>query len=163
MADCYTQPPARCSPRWQDTVCDLSRKPDAGLWGLSEFCDDDQQRLDSTIDAIRADLAATEPLIYRYSGMRGKEGAFVSCTFWLAEALARTGRTGEAGSVFDSILGCCNDVGLLAEEIDPGTGAFLGDFPQRLSHLALIGAAYALTSPPGRGPKPPNAMTTQRR
>jgi GH15 family glucan-1,4-alpha-glucosidase len=118
------------------------------LMARTDFCRDDQQRLRSTIEAIRAELTATGPLIYRYSAMRGKEGAFAACTFWLAEALARTGQTGQAGSVFDAMLTHCNDVGLLAEEIDPATGEFLGNFPQGLSHLALIGAAHALADPP---------------
>jgi GH15 family glucan-1,4-alpha-glucosidase len=133
------------------------------LMARTAFCRHDQQRLHSTIDAIRTELVATAPLIYRYSAMRGKEGAFAACTFWLAEALARTGRTAEARSVFEAMLGYCNDVGLLAEEIDPTTGAFLGNFPQGLSHLALISAAHALASPPGRDRKPPNAMTAESR
>ena len=133
------------------------------LMARTAFCRDDQQRLHSAIDAIRTELAATGPLVYRYSAIRGKEGAFAACSFWLAEALARTGRTDEASSVFGAMLGYCNDVGLLAEEIDPATGACLGNFPQGLSHLALIGAAHALASPPGRDRKPANAMTAERR
>lgn len=116
------------------------------LMARTAFCRDDQQRLHSTIDAVRTELTATGPLVYRYSSMRGKEGAFAACTFWLAEALARTGRIDEADSVFDAMLNHCNDVGLLAEEIDPATGSFLGNFPQGLSHLALIGAAHALAA-----------------
>jgi GH15 family glucan-1,4-alpha-glucosidase len=133
------------------------------LMARTAFCRDDPHRLQSTIDAIRTELSATGPLIYRYSAMRGKEGAFAACTFWLAEALARTGRTGEASSVFDAMVNYCNDVGLLAEEIDPATGAFLGNFPQGLSHLALIGAAHALATAPGRHHKPPNTTPAGRR
>jgi GH15 family glucan-1,4-alpha-glucosidase len=116
------------------------------LMARTAFCSGDDPRLRSTIDAIRGDLTASGPLLYRFTSMRGKEGAFAACTFWLAEALAHTGQAEQASTVFEAMLAHCNDVGLLAEEIDPTTGDFLGNFPQGLSHLALIGAAHALTS-----------------
>jgi GH15 family glucan-1,4-alpha-glucosidase len=115
------------------------------LMARTGFCRD-PERLMSTIRAIQRELTATGPLLYRYGAMRGKEGAFVACTFWLVEALARAGEAEEARHVLDGMLGYCNDVGLLSEEIDPATGNLLGNFPQALSHLALIGAARAVAS-----------------
>ena len=102
--------------------------------------------LNSTVDAIRRGLTAGGPLLYRYSGQHDKEGAFVACSFWLAEALARLGRLGEARETIDLLIALANDVGLYAEEIDPHTGAFLGNFPQGLSHLSLINAVAAIAA-----------------
>jgi GH15 family glucan-1,4-alpha-glucosidase len=114
------------------------------LMARTGFCPSSDPRLRSTIEAVRGELSAGGPLLYRYSAMRGKEGAFVACSFWLAEALAYTGMTTDAQAVFSGMLGYCNDVGLLAEEVDPESHELLGNFPQGLSHLALIGAAQAL-------------------
>ena len=108
------------------------------------FCPPGDPRLAGTVEAIRAELSAGGPLLYRYSGMAGKEGAFVACTFWLVEALVKVGCVAEAEAVFEAMLDRCNDVGLLSEEIDPETGQFRGNVPQSLSHLALIGAATTL-------------------
>lgn len=105
------------------------------------FCDGDDPRLHGTIDAIRAELGAGGPLLYRYTGMREKEGAFIACSFWLVEALAIAGRLEEAREVMDGMVERVNDVGLLTEEMDPDTGELLGNMPQALSHLALIAAA----------------------
>jgi GH15 family glucan-1,4-alpha-glucosidase len=97
-----------------------------------------------TIDAVRARLDAGGGLLYRTSRNAGEEGAFVACSFWQVEALARVGRVAEAVDVFERLLGHANDVGLFSEEVDPSTGELLGNFPQGLSHLALINAAGAL-------------------
>ncbi len=92
---------------------------------------------------MQAELAHG-PLVYRYSGVQREEGAFVACSFWLVEALSHLGRNEEAEALMDEILGCANDVGLFSEQIDPATGALLGNTPQGLSHLALINAAHTL-------------------
>jgi GH15 family glucan-1,4-alpha-glucosidase len=77
-------------------------------------------------------------------GLEGGEGTFLLCTFWLARALALTGRIAEATEVFERAAAYLNDVGLLAEEIDSTTGEQLGNFPQAFSHIGLVNAAWAL-------------------
>ena len=100
-------------------------------------------RLATTIDAVAAELSRG-PLVYRYTGMDKEEGAFVACSFWMVDALTHTGQTDRASRIMDAMVALANDVGLLSEQIDPDTGAFLGNTPQGLSHLALINAAFAL-------------------
>ncbi|HEU5160968.1 MAG TPA: glycoside hydrolase family 15 protein [Streptosporangiaceae bacterium] len=109
------------------------------------------ERLRSTVDAVARRLA-DGPFVLRYTGqdgLAGAEGAFLTCSFWLVEALARTGRPERAAEMFEQLLALANDVGLYAEEVDPATGEFLGNFPQGLTHLALISAAQALADPEG--------------
>ena len=102
----------------------------------------------STLAAIRKELATVcEDLIYRYrapDGVVGDEGAFVVCSFWMAQNLAMVGEHAEAERLFKNLLRRGNHLGLFAEEIDPATGAHLGNFPQGLSHAALINTAHIL-------------------
>jgi GH15 family glucan-1,4-alpha-glucosidase len=108
-----------------------------------DYVDRGDPRLHATIDALRHELG-TGALLYRYSGSENEEGCFLACSFWLVEALARTGRLDEAIDVMATLIGLANDVGLYSEEIDPVTSDFLGNFPQALTHLSLLNAAFAL-------------------
>jgi GH15 family glucan-1,4-alpha-glucosidase len=112
-----------------------------------EFVDWRDERMLRTTQAIREELDAGDGLLYRYrrkDGMPGQEGAFLSCSFWLAECLARQGEIEEARSIFDQTVGRANDLGLFSEELDPRRGELLGNFPQGLTHLAHIDAAVCL-------------------
>lgn len=111
------------------------------LHAMSGF--DTGPRMSSTIDALRDELGRG-PLMYRYSGMEAEEGAFVACSFWTVAALATVGRRDEATALMDEMLALANDVGLYTEMINPDDNSFAGNFPQALSHLALLNAAQAL-------------------
>jgi len=107
----------------------------------------DDERMVRTVAAVREDLDAGGGLLYRYrreDGLDGEEGAFLCCSFWLAECLARAGDLGEGRAIFDQAVSRANDLGLFSEEVDPKTGELLGNFPQGLTHLAHIDAAVAL-------------------
>lgn len=123
-----------------------SDKLDASVLRLSRtgYLDTRGERFSGIIDAVREELSAGGPLLFRYTGQDEVEGAFVACTFWLVEALSRAGRLDEARTTMREAVALSNDVGLFAEEIDPKTHAFLGNFPQGLSHLALVNAAAAI-------------------
>jgi GH15 family glucan-1,4-alpha-glucosidase len=106
----------------------------------------DDPRMNSTIDAMLEELTEHD-LVYRYhadDGLPGGEGAFLLCTFWMVDALALAGRLEEANRIFEGMLRRANHVGLYAEQIDPATGEFLGNFPQAFSHLGLINSAISL-------------------
>ncbi len=114
---------------------------------LVGFLPPDDPRVLSTIDAIERELSDERGLTLRYrsdDGLGGSEGSFLICTFWLAEAAARAGRLDQARTVFERAIGYANDLGLLSEEVDSGTGELIGNFPQAFSHVGLVNAAWAL-------------------
>jgi alpha,alpha-trehalase len=116
--------------------------------GFVEF---DDPRAKATAERI-ADELSVDGLVYRYvadgvDGLDGEEGTFAICSFWLVECLARGGETDRARELFEKLISHCNDLGLLAEEIEPESGEILGNFPQAFSHLGLIQAAIALDQP----------------
>jgi len=127
-----------------------SRDVDASLLMLPiiGYGDVGGDRIRGTIDAVNR-LLRHGDVVYRYhadDGVAGGEGCFLNCSFWLVSALARGGRVDEATALMERLVARANDVGLFSEEIDPRSGAFLGNFPQALVHLALIDAAFALSN-----------------
>ncbi|MEU9569909.1 glycoside hydrolase family 15 protein [Streptomyces massasporeus] len=137
-----------------------SRELDAALLLIPRvgFLPPDDPRVIGTIDAVREELAHGGGFLRRYStddgevdGLPGGEGAFLVCSFWLADALYMTGRTKEARELFERLAGLANDVGLLSEEFDPVTGRHLGNFPQAFSHIGLVNTALALFGEDGAG------------
>jgi GH15 family glucan-1,4-alpha-glucosidase len=117
---------------------------DAGVLRACRQGYPESERLNRTVDTIRERLAAAPGLLYRTSEHVDQEGAFAACSFWVVEALARLGRVDEACETMEQILPYANDLGLFSEEIDPSSGELLGNFPQGLSHLALVNAAGAV-------------------
>ena len=111
-------------------------------------------RVQGTIDTIARQLDAGGPLLYRYpprrDGLPGTEGAFLPCSFWLVQALAHSGRRCEADALFQELLALASPLGLYAEEMDPETHRHLGNYPQALTHSALIQAAHALRAAEAR-------------
>lgn len=115
---------------------------------LVGFLPANDRRMMGTVRAIRDGLAV-DGLIRRYEndgadGLSGGEGAFLPCSFWLADNLAMTGQTADARRIFRRLLSLRNDVGLLAEEYDPVGRRQLGNFPQAFSHIGLINTAHNL-------------------
>jgi GH15 family glucan-1,4-alpha-glucosidase len=108
----------------------------------------DSPRVGGTIDAIRRELGASGPLLYRYppghDGLAGTEGAFLPCSFWLVQALAKTGRRTEASELLAELMELASPLGLYAEQMDPTSRRHLGNYPQALTHAALVQAALAL-------------------
>ncbi len=103
----------------------------------------DDERMLATIHAID-DQLGVDGLVRRWTGASEDEGAFVICSFWLANCLAQAGELARAREVFERVADHANDVGLLAEEIDPRDGSLLGNFPQAFSHVGLITAAWSI-------------------
>jgi alpha,alpha-trehalase len=117
------------------------------MMSLVGFLPANDPRMIATIEAIEERLTDDKGLVYRYKsmdGLAGEEGTFLLCTFWLAQALAVAGRVERAKDVFERAASYANDVGLLAEEVDPYTDELLGNFPQAFSHIGLVNAAWAI-------------------
>ncbi len=117
------------------------------MLAITGFLPADDPRMKATIDATAARLTDKGGLVYRYrtdDGVTGGEGAFLLCTFWLAQAQVLAGDLDAATTTFERAVAAINDVGLLAEEFDPATGEMIGNFPQALSHIGLINAAWAI-------------------
>jgi GH15 family glucan-1,4-alpha-glucosidase len=115
---------------------------------LVGFLPADDPRVLATIHATEERLTDQRGLVYRYrshDGLEGDEGTFLLCTFWLAQALAAAGEPARARTVFERAVAFVNDVGLLAEEVDPVNGELLGNFPQAFSHIGLVNAAWAIS------------------
>jgi GH15 family glucan-1,4-alpha-glucosidase len=111
------------------------------------------ERIRGTIEAIECDLTE-DGFVYRYAtgdghgdvdGLPGREGVFLPCSFWLADAMAMAGRVDDARALFERLLALRNDLGLIAEEYDVVSGRQVGNFPQAFTHLALIATALRLS------------------
>jgi GH15 family glucan-1,4-alpha-glucosidase len=157
--------------RWRDTAESLRKEigvrgfdPDVGSYTAAYGSDDldaallllawtgfepeGSPRTTGTIHAVRRHLGAGGPLLYRYrdhDGLTGKEGAFLPCSFWLVHALAQTGQRPEAERLFEELLDLSSELGLYGEEMDPSNHQHLGNYPQALTHSALLQAATALS------------------
>lgn len=129
------------------------------------FLPPEDARVIATVEAVQRDLVE-DGLVLRYrpddtpDGLRGAEGTFLVCSFWLVDALTMIGRLDEAEALFERLLSLRNDVGLLAEEYDPRQGRQLGNFPQAFSHVGLVNAAHNLIAT--QGPAEERANRTER-
>ena len=118
------------------------------LISLTRFTAETDPRIVRTIERIQRELMH-EPHVYRYrqnaadDGLKGVEGTFSICSFWLVEALTRAGKLEEARQNLDQMLTYANHLGLYSEEVGP-LGEAYGNFPQAFTHLALISACHAL-------------------
>jgi GH15 family glucan-1,4-alpha-glucosidase len=138
-----------------------SRRLDASLLliPLVGFLPATDPRVRGTLRAIEDRLLIDGEFVLRYEtdnpgdGLPAGEGAFLACSFWLVNNYILQGRYAEARKLFDRLLSRCNDVGLLAEEIDPLTGRMLGNFPQAYSHVGLINCALNLSRQTGPAEK----------
>jgi GH15 family glucan-1,4-alpha-glucosidase len=110
----------------------------------------DHPRMVATTRAIQQRLGAGGGLLYRYlpqaspDGLPGHEGAFLLCSFWLVDNIARQGRLQEAMDLYDSLCARAGPLGLLPEQIDPSSGEFLGNYPQAFSHIGVIASGVNL-------------------
>lgn len=135
-----------------------SRELDASLLLIPQmgFLPPDDKRVIGTVEAIQRELSTEDGFVMRYptsqvdgenvDGLQGEEGAFLACSFWLADDLAMIGRVEEARKLFEKLLALRNDLGLLAEEWDPRLQRQVGNFPQAFSHVPLIDTALRLTA-----------------
>jgi GH15 family glucan-1,4-alpha-glucosidase len=125
-------------------------------------------RVVATIDAVRRELSAGGPLLYRYppgdDGLAGSEGAFLPCSFWLAQALAASGAVDEAVGLVEQLRDLAGPLGLYAEEADPASGDMLGNYPQALTHAALVQSVLAIRdATTGRAAGPGRSRTPRGR
>jgi GH15 family glucan-1,4-alpha-glucosidase len=123
------------------------------MLAITGFLPGDDPRMKATVDAIAARLTDKRGLVYRYlaqDGLAGQEGTFLLCTFWLAHAQALAGELDQATATFERAIAAINDVGLLAEEVDLGSGEMIGNFPQAFSHIGLVNAAWAISQAQAR-------------
>ncbi|CAL9567724.1 Trehalase [Streptomyces sp. enrichment culture] len=134
-----------------------SQELDASLLLIPQmgFLPPDDKRVIGTVEAIQRELSTLDGFILRYptagdeagvDGLEGDEGAFLACSFWMADDLAMIGRVDEARKLFERLLSLRNDLGLLAEEWDPRRQRQVGNFPQAFSHVPLIDTALRLTA-----------------
>jgi len=127
------------------------------LMPLMGFLPAEDPRVQGTLKAIEGSLMSGG-LVLRYNtekvsdGLPPGEGVFLACSFWMVSALVLQGRDADAKKLFERVLSLANDVGLLAEEYDVGAKRLVGNFPQALSHISLINAAFHLASPNGTPP-----------
>ena len=130
-----------------------SKELDASLLliPLVGFLPAEDERVAETIDAIQRTLMRDD-LVLRYltheegvDGLPPGEGVFLPCSFWLVDCLELLGRHDEAHALFGRLLSLANDVGLIAEEYDPGAKRLLGNFPQAFTHLTLVNSTFNLT------------------
>ena len=127
--------------------------PDASLLLIGDlgFVAHDDPCFAATVAAVERELLTPEGFVRRYDsfrvhdGLPPGEGAFLPCSFWLADAYVMLGRIDDARRLFERLLGLCNDVGLLSEEYDTGVGRLVGNFPQAFSHVGLLNTAQNLT------------------
>lgn len=150
MPETLTQPAADGTVQEFTPICD---ELDAAqlLMPILGFLPADDERMRSTIEAIASELTE-DGLVLRYrndeglnaDGLTGEEGTFVICSFWLVSCLALAGELDRAEALFDQLVGYANELGLIAEEVDPQNGEQLGNFPQAFSHIGLINAAHQI-------------------
>ncbi len=125
---------------------------------LVGFLPPTDERVRSTVEAVERGLTE-DGFVLRYrtedagavDGLTGHEGAFLACSFWMADCLFLIGRFDDAHAMFDRLIGLRNDLGLLAEEYDVRAGRQVGNFPQAFSHVSLVNAAYNLSGHPAMG------------
>ncbi|AKV00784.1 Glucoamylase [Labilithrix luteola] len=151
-----------CREAWDDQLGSFtqfpgSKEPDASLLLMLQvgFLPPTDPRMIGTVDAVER-LLTHDGLVHRYvtkasvDGLPRGEGSFLACSFWLADALVLVGRVDDARALFERLVQLCNDVGLLSEEYDPIGKRMLGNFPQALSHVALVNTALYLSRYEGR-------------
>ena len=132
------------------------------MLAITGFLPGDDPRMKATIDATAARLTDERGLVYQYvahDGLAGEEGTFLLCTFWLAQAQALAGELDQATAIFERAVASINDVGLLAEEVDVGSGEMIGNFPQAFSHIGLVNAAWAIAQAQQRAGRVPLAAS----